>query len=91
MYQNIQKVAFIPGGAFIPYAIKKLGGTLAKGFNMIIATDPVGNSGVHIGKTERFRNRSASNNPHKMEAVVRTLQDQSNATWAAKTLAQLIA
>ena len=90
MYQNIQKVAFLPGGALIPYAIKKAKGTKAKGFNMIITTDPVGNYGVHIGKTERFSNRGTAF-PHKMEAVLATLEANQNNNWASKDLGQLLA
>jgi hypothetical protein len=57
------------------------------GFNMIIWTDPVGNYGRHIGKTERFLNRG-SGFPHMMAAVMATLEQ--NKKWADRTLDQLV-
>ena len=60
----------------------------ARGFNMILWTDPIGNFGAHIGKTERFLNRGPGI-AHVMGAVLGTLQAKPK--WANKTLQQLLA
>jgi hypothetical protein len=67
----------------------------ARGFNMILWTDPVGNFGKHIGKTERFMSHWAGIPgagggliAHQMGCVKRVLDNKTN--WAKKTLAQLI-
>jgi hypothetical protein len=76
MVGNIELVPF--------FGVKKRKGT---GFNMILWTDPIGNYGRHIGKTERFLNRG-SGFAHKMGPVMDTLN--ANMKWANKTLDQLI-
>jgi hypothetical protein len=76
-----------------------LGGTSSKqvvqGFNMILWTDPVGNYGRHLGKTERFMTPGALNPfggaaviAHQMGNVLLALNQAGE--WAAKLLAQLI-
>ncbi len=58
------------------------------GFNMILATDPVGNFGVHLGKTERFLALGKPGMAHKMTAVLYAVEGRP--TWAARDLAQLV-
>jgi len=74
--------------SLLPFTTKiESGGGKVNGFNMIIWTDPVGNAGRHLGKTERFINRG-SGIAHKMGAVLGTLE--SNAGWSGKMLHQLL-
>jgi len=68
-----------------------------QGFNMILSTDPVGNFGLHIGKTERFLSVGALNPfggagafAHVMKNVIATLQLGRNSSWADKKLSNLI-
>ena len=77
-------IELIPGLAFTK---AKAGGGRVNGFNMILATDPVGNLGRHLGKTERFLNRGTGI-AHKMEAVLGTLAVKH--AWASKLLHQLL-
>ena len=76
-----------------------LGGAASKskiqGFNMILWTDPVGNYGRHIGKTERFRTPGALNPfgggaviAHQMGNVLMALEQASD--WAVKELLALV-
>lgn len=58
------------------------------GFNMILATDPVGNFGVHLGKTERFLALGKPGIAHKMAAVLYAVEGSTN--WRSRDLAQLI-
>jgi hypothetical protein len=65
------------------------------GFNMILASDPVGNFGVHLGKTERFLTKDMLNPfkgtfAHKIEQVIGTLMLDRNRDWAQKTLGRLL-
>jgi hypothetical protein len=66
-----------------------------RGFNMILATDPVGQLGRHIGATERFRTPGMLNPfgggapiAHMMGSVILALEN--NTTWAQKLLANLV-
>lgn len=61
----------------------------AGGYNMILGTDPIGNYGSHVGRTERWRNRSNSWVAHMMTAVLGTLQAQP--AYNRQTLARLLA
>lgn len=68
-----------------------------KGFNMILVTDPVGNFGKHIGKTERFFSvgtlnpfGGAASFAHVMKNVIATLELGRNTNWANKLLNQLL-
>jgi hypothetical protein len=66
----------------------KAGGTgKVNGFNMILATDPVGNFGRHVSKTERFINHGKGI-AHKMEAVLGTLLKKP--AWCKKLLHELV-
>ena len=69
------------------FSSPKAGGGKVNGFNMILGTDPVGNFGRHLGKTERFINRGKGI-AHKMEAVLGTLA--VNAKWSGKLLHELV-
>ena len=77
-------IELIPGLSFTK---PKAGGQKVNGFNMILGTDPVGNFGRHLGKTERFINRGKGV-AHKMQAVLGTLA--ANQSWSAKLLHQLV-
>jgi predicted alpha/beta hydrolase len=57
------------------------------GFNMILLKDPIGNSGQHIGKTERFLALGTTGPAHKMHAVLSALKHSDK--WAKRTLDQL--
>jgi hypothetical protein len=68
------------------------------GFNMILWTDPVGNAGKHVGKTERFgmyvpftpmSTGGGGNFAHVMTSVIYTLKHSTNG-WATKTLNELV-
>ncbi len=79
---------------YIPFTGIKPKGE-ANGFNMILWTDPVGNFGRHIGKTERFMTPSAFNpfgggaaSAHQMGSVILALKNKQK--WAEKMLHQLI-
>jgi len=78
----------------IPFVGKMAKGH-ANGFNMILWTDPVGNFGRHIGKTERFMTPGAFNpfgggalSAHQMGSVLLALRNKRK--WAEKHLSQLL-
>ncbi len=75
--------------------VKKVGPV--QGFNMILITDPVGNFGLHLGKTERFLTAGALNPwggdamfAHVMKNVIATLKLKRNNKWADKKLSELV-
>jgi hypothetical protein len=76
-------IELIPGLSFT----KAKAGGKVNGFNMILLTDPVGNFGRHLGKTERFLNRG-SGVAHVMKSVLETLEP--NPKWAGKLLHELL-
>ncbi len=93
-----QAVGYIRGTPFITFNAPGMKGNLSgkyhkaqggpvAGFNMILSTDPVGNFGRHLGKTERFIKRGPGI-AHKMTAVLGTVR--ANQSWAAKMLHQLV-
>jgi hypothetical protein len=101
-----QLVGYVMGVPFVtfnaPGMNRNLPAPLSKpgrvpGFNMILWSDPVGNFGKHIGKTERFGAYlplipttfgSGGRFAHVMKTVIFTLNHSQR--WAAKTLNQLI-
>ena len=87
MKGNIELIPFLYTGV-------KPGGKV-NGFNMILATDPIGNYGRHIGKTERFWTPKAFNPfvkgqaiAHVMGTVIAALEGKP--AWAQKQLYQLL-
>ena len=87
MLGNVELVPFLYRGT-------KPGGPV-QGFNMILATDWIGNYGRHIGKTERFMTPGGAQplgrpggSGDMMANVLLVLE--SKAAWAAKVLADLV-
>jgi hypothetical protein len=87
MLGNIELVPFLYRGT-------KPGGPV-QGFNMILWTDPIGNYGRHIGKTERFMTPGAFNPfggaaviAHQMGNVMAVLDRKPD--WAWKALDELV-
>jgi putative lipase involved disintegration of autophagic bodies len=77
----------------VSWGVRKVG--QVQGFNMILASDPVGNFGVHLGKTERFLTKDMFNPfkgdiAHKMGQVIATLKMSRNRDWAQRTLGELL-
>ena len=86
MKGNLETIPFL-------YTKSKPAGPI-KGFNMILWTDPIGNYGRHIGKTERFYAYlpfvplPGQAIAHVMGTVFHTLKHSRK--WAAKTLDMLV-
>ena len=64
-----------------------------RGFNMILLSDPIGNFGLHVGKTERFITPwmfvpgPQGGVAHTMSSILSKLS--SNIKWASKTIDEL--
>ena len=77
-----------PGMKSIAEKTSPPGGPI-RGFNMIMLSDPVGNFGRHIGKTERFRAKFFSKTfAHLMTQCVGALERCPE--WGNKTLDELV-